>query len=502
MDLIEKCVIWNENGEYQLIVDAIESLEKEKITAELISELARAYNNIGNLKNSNGQESEEYFYKAIELLKSIEENLGSQHNWNFRIAYAYFHLDQDVKALHHFMKALESRPNDQDTMNFIEACKESLALPRFQKPFAKRVARCWDVFERKEAHLRAIIDDKNYQDLIAEFEKVLSVAFDNASFEVGFNGMKYELILTPEGDISRLYKYVYFKNHAPSSILKHWNILVGRQVEGSRNGNTPKLMLAAFDQKVSGEDVQVWLTMNENKKFVLELYCEKLALLQKENEKEVWWLFNTLLDQALGEINVMRLIEDVQILKQPKNEKFVLLKDLRDEISNCEVNLSNDPDEFLNEYLFYSLEPNKDENADLRLDIFVAMTRHAYLSIDYIDNSTFCVDEFHRDGAVAGFFYFPLYVFAGEDNYNQAVLEFRNHVQEEIERVIGDDIVCVIGGATGIYYGYIDFIAWDLMELLHKAEEVFEKTSIPWVSYHSFRRDGESFLIMDHTEDN
>ena len=466
MDLIEKCAIWNENGEYQLIVDAIESLEKEKLTAELISELARAYNNIGNLKNSDGQESEEYFYKAIELLKSIEEDLGSQHNWNFRIAYAYFHLDQDVKALHHFMKALESRPNDQDTMNFIEACKESLALPRFQKPFAKRVAICWDVFERKEAHLRAIIDDKNYQDLIAEFEKVLSVAFDNASFEVGFNGMKYELILTPEGDISRLYKYVYFKNHAPSSILKYWNILVGRQVEGSRNGNTPKLMLAAFDQKVSGEDVQVWLTMNENKKFVLELYCEKLALLQKENEK------------------------------------FVLVKDLRDEISNCEVNLSNDPDEFLNEYLFYSLEPNKDENADLRLDIFVAMTRHAYLSIDYIDNSTFCVDEFHRDGAVAGFFYFPLYVFAGEDNYNQAVLEFRYHVQEEIERVIGDDIVSVIGGATGIYYGYIDFIAWDLMELLHRAEEVFEKTSIPWVSYHSFRRVGESFLIMDHTEDN
>ena len=51
MDLINKCAIWNENGEYQLIVDAIESLEKEKLTAELISELARAYNNIGNLKS-------------------------------------------------------------------------------------------------------------------------------------------------------------------------------------------------------------------------------------------------------------------------------------------------------------------------------------------------------------------------------------------------------------------------------------------------------------------
>ena len=34
------------------------------------------------------------------------------------------------------------------------------------------------------------------------------------------------------------------------------------------------------------------------------------------------------------------------------------------------------------------------------------------------------------------FFYFPLYVFAGEDNYNQAVLEFRYHVQEEIEKLL------------------------------------------------------------------
>ena len=45
------------------------------------------------------------------------------------------------------------------------------------------------------------------------------------SFEMGFNGEKYELILTPEGDKVKLFELVYFQKHAPKEMLKHWNIL-------------------------------------------------------------------------------------------------------------------------------------------------------------------------------------------------------------------------------------------------------------------------------------
>ena len=57
----------------------------------------------------------------------------------------------------------------------------------------------------------------------------LNLVFDEISFEMGFNGEKYELILTPEGDKVKLFELVYFQKHAPKEVLEHWNILVGRQ---------------------------------------------------------------------------------------------------------------------------------------------------------------------------------------------------------------------------------------------------------------------------------
>ena len=60
-------------------------------------------------------------------------------------------------------------------------------------------------------------------------EGALNQAFDEISFEMGFNGEKHELILTPEGDKVKLFELIYFQKHAPKEVLEHWNILVGRQ---------------------------------------------------------------------------------------------------------------------------------------------------------------------------------------------------------------------------------------------------------------------------------
>ena len=49
MDILSQCQIWNDNEEYQNIIDAIEAIPENKRTPELDSELARAYNNIAEL---------------------------------------------------------------------------------------------------------------------------------------------------------------------------------------------------------------------------------------------------------------------------------------------------------------------------------------------------------------------------------------------------------------------------------------------------------------------
>ena len=68
-------------------------------------------------------------------------------------------------------------------------------------------------------------DHQRGDELVAQMEDVLHLAFDDISFEMGFNGQKNELILTPEGDKVKLFELVYFQKHAPKKVLEHWNIL-------------------------------------------------------------------------------------------------------------------------------------------------------------------------------------------------------------------------------------------------------------------------------------
>ena len=99
-------------------------------------------------------------------------------------------------------------------------------------------------------------EDKDHTrgaELVAQMEEALNLVFDEISFEMGFNGEKHELILTPEGDKIKLFELVYFQKHAPGEVLEHWNILVGRQP----SPNTGLRTEDGWD--ISGEDVQIWL---------------------------------------------------------------------------------------------------------------------------------------------------------------------------------------------------------------------------------------------------
>ena len=225
MRLIKQCHAWHENGEYQRIVDAIEALPEKKRTPELDSELGRAYNNLA------GREERDLYKKALSVLQPHEEYFSKDHNWNFRMAFAYYYLDQEGPALHYFQQALKARPGDEDTQRFIDDCQERLLLPRFKKNFRERTAEAWTAFQAEEAELRKLLDckdrDEASEELVAKCSGILSLGLENPAFELGFNGEKYELILTPEGNRVKLFELVYFRQQAPAEVLERWNILVG-----------------------------------------------------------------------------------------------------------------------------------------------------------------------------------------------------------------------------------------------------------------------------------
>ena len=148
--------------------------------------------------------------RALVLLAPHEEHFAEDHCWNYRIASAYYFLDEEGPALRYFEKALKARPGDKDTQEYIDDCRRRLSLPRFEKNFRERTQEGWAAFSQIEAELRQIIEtDETHQrgeELVEKCGNALKTALRDTSFELGFSGEKYELILSPEGLRSRLFQ--------------------------------------------------------------------------------------------------------------------------------------------------------------------------------------------------------------------------------------------------------------------------------------------------------
>ena len=494
MDILKQCQKWHEESKQHKIIDALEAIPAEERTPEMDSELARAYN---NLADPHKPTCKEMLKKALALLKPHEEYFEDDYYWNFRMGYSYFYLDQEGRALRYFEKALEARPGDDDTKEFIERCKKGISLPQFWECFRERTESAWKDFAQQEAQLRQMMDeDKDHTrgaELVAQMQETLNLVFDEISFEMGFNGEKYELILTPEGDKVKLFELVYFQKHAPKEVLEQWNILVGRQPLQNIGLRTDD----GWD--ISGEDVQIWLEEQGENSFAISAYCEKLLPMLREEEGRAWWMLTTLTDQVLGEIPHMRYIDSFDVLEKPKAEPSFLLSQLADKLREQGLELSTDPEAYLESYLGYKMEPKQDPDADWRLDTMLGSTCCVPLINGYLNADNDFMDDLHADGAVAGFFCYPLDTLREEED-SQKIFDFRDKLEEVFTTDEGSEVLTLTGGATGLYCGYVDFIAWDIREALNMAKEFFEGTDIPWAIFHTFRREAGSVPLKQQDD--
>ena len=495
MDILKQCQKWHEESKQHKIIDALEAIPAEERTPEMDSELARAYN---NLADPHKPTCKEMLKKALALLKPHEEYFEDDYYWNFRMGYSYFYLDQEGRALRYFEKALEVRPGDDDTKEFIDRCKQGISLPQFWECFRDRTENWWETFAEMEAELRQMMDDdKDHTrgaELVAQMEETLNLAFDEISFEMGFNGEKYELILTPEGDKVKLFELVYFQKHAPKEVLEHWNILVGRQPLQNIGLRTED----GWD--ISGDDVQIWLEEQGENSFALSAYCEKLLPMLREAEGRVWWMLTTLTDQVLGEIPHMRYIDSFDVLEEPRAEPSILMSQLPDALKERGLELSTDPEAYLESYLGYEMKPNEGPDADWRLDVMAGSTCCVPLINGYLNADNDFMDDLHADGAVAGFFCYPLDTLREKEG-TQKIFDFRDKLEELFTTGDGPEVLTLTGGATGLYCGYVDFIAWDIQTALQMAKNFFEDSDIPWASFHTFRREAGTVNLKTPSEE-
>lgn len=484
---------------YSEIVDFIENLPDAEKTPPVLCELARAYNNVAVCEDTDEIDTE-LLKAAVAVLESIENEFPeNDHFLNYRMGYALFYLDRVGEALERFKKALIGKPNDEDTEYFIKQCADRLTLPKYNKSFAQRAEDGWKKFAAGESELRRLISDKADSDDITGFcSELLGDTFTNVAFEVGFNGEKYDLILSPEKNKLMLYLFAEFKRRAPESVTEHWNILLGRQRAGEN------FELGFHGKKLSRSDITVRIEQNDDGCKVVG-YGEQLAKVLAEDENEAFWIFDLLLDMTLGEIVNMRYVDTIDLEPEPF-EGISLLK-LPEKIKEL-FGKNEDWDSaesFLESGIGYEMKPREfteDEYPTPRLDAFFGFACVPSFVNDYLNGRYEAFNKADKDGVAAGFIFFPVHVFEDDETSNRGekILNFREELERYLTVKAGESCV-FIGGASGIDNCYLDFLAWDLEHVLDAAAEFFaNQNTVPWAYYQSFRGDVGVVALMEASE--
>ena len=164
------------------------------------------------------------------------------------------------------------------------------------------------------------------------------------------------------------------------------------------------------------------------------------------------------------------------------------------------LDLAADPEDYLENYIGYEMEPNEDPEADWRLDVIAGSTNCAPHINGYLSAENDSMDDLHADGVVAGFFCYPLDTLREEEGSDK-IFAFRDELEDYLSSACGPDVLILTGGATGIFCGYVDFIAWDLPAVLNKVQDFFADTDLPWADFHTFRREAGTVSLKKPEED-
>ena len=198
MDILEQCQTWRKQNKRKLIINLIESLPEEQRTALVDSELAIAYSEQIQVNPIRAQDILD-LKKAVALLKKHEAELGETFNWNFRLGYAYFYLEQHDLSIKYMQNALLLNTDDpdddcikDDVEYFINCSEQGINVPIITCSFLDRVKLTWEEFKQRRSHIEDLINTNEHDLAIALLEECFHVLFEDINFELGIKDKAYE----------------------------------------------------------------------------------------------------------------------------------------------------------------------------------------------------------------------------------------------------------------------------------------------------------------------
>lgn len=506
MQLQQQINQWHENNEFQRIVDAIEALPSHEQTPALLSELGRAYNNL--YFQAQSDEGKEYLLKALHILQSLEMELSDDPKWHFRIGYSYYYLDQEAHALPHFKKYLDYDPEDKDTLELIERCQRILSTPAAQgRDFEARAQMAWAHFEREEATLRQMVlqtqeNQGNSDDLMVTVQQILAPVFEDPACMIGFNGEKFELILSPSDFQPELFPILYFLQKAPAHLQAQWNFVCGQprwpedEALPLPNGTPlrwPEVQVWAHpvDEDAAADDEQAM----PPRYWAIHCWHEALAAFAREDADAATTLAQVLVTQAVGEAVAMTALDDVQVLAAPENAPSMSLADLQAYLLQACPELEKLDLQILQQrYSSYEIAPERRAQAEKvagheRNDVIQGFTPCSHFVRAFLGGTDEIAAHFQNMGATPGFFFYP----RAENAPSHAQL------QDELKTILGENKITFIGTATGSHFNYVDCIYWGDVQTFSVLSQKVGKNAISdslnYLAFRVFRPDAFPLML-------
>ena len=506
MDILEQCQTWRKQNKRKLIINLIESLPEEQRTALLDSELAIAYSEQIQVNPIRAQDILD-LKKAVALLKKHEAELGETFNWNFRLGYAYFYLEQHDLSIKYMQNALllnTDEPDDDcikdDVEYFINCSEQGINVPIITCSFLDRVKLTWDEFKQRRSHIEDLINTNEHDLAIALLEECFHVLFEDIHFELGIKDKVYEIIFPTECDLATTLQLKTFIAHVPSKLKKHWSFIIGRPYDAN-------LIIDNGAAKLTSQDFMVYSCDIGNNRYDLKIIAPKLKKLTSTDEQAQKLAFY-FIASTLGEVNYLNHIAGLELLNKEAN-----IKDLSDYDQGCTLDnfilklkeqglkLNNDvkllPDSCLKEYQHAT--PYGNEMCS-RFDIDHGMSSLLGLHVEFLREESSLYNSFYHNGAIPVFICFEL-----TNPPKSSSLHITDSQLEKMVATIRNKtaaVASIVGYASGLNYGYIDCIAWDVQKFLACIDYYFNQNDkIKSAACQAFNQSDSFVRLKPHESD-
>lgn len=347
--------------------------------------------------------------------------------------------------------------------------------------FKERVSKFWKYFKENEQTLRSVIDNYKDENTVSEYiNNILNIAFSEIYFEAGKNGEgKYELILTPEGDKVKFIAINYWFRQMDKSLLDKWNFYT--TIPEYEDKKT--FSLEMFGINFKNDDFLIYAYPdNEDEKVNIEVYCDKFKSIEQNQRYSVLLI---MLDQNLGEFYTMNYIGFIDFIDSIKNYEFsnIPLEELKNNIDfYIDENNWNRIENPCNVYISYSFKPIESKNFKFREDVVAGTTSCYEIINDYYNNEKRSFDILFNDGIVLGFIFYD-----NTEIEKENIVEHRGNIEDKIHNAVYDSgIGESIGGASGKYYSYMDFVIYDIGKFMSIVQNIIKEYNLKECGFSKF----------------